>query len=290
MRVAGNKIRHLLVFYHTELKALYPSEEIDALFELAAEHYLGFTQHDTQTKKEENLNQSDLIKLYDCCKELSKHRPIQYILGEAHFYGSVFKVNENVLIPRPETEELVDLILKETKHITSVLDLGTGSGCIPLSIKKNQNSANIFACDISEGAIELAQKNAKDLALEINFFKADVLDALSIKKHTNEKFEIIVSNPPYINILEKDLMEKHVLDHEPHLALFVNDVDDIIFYKKIIDLCKETLNSGGKLYFELNPLTSRIVKEYAIQSNQFIDCELLKDMSGKLRFFRGIKE
>jgi release factor glutamine methyltransferase len=290
MRVAGNKIRHLLDFYHSELKTIYPSEEIDALFLLAAEHYLGFSRNEILSKKEENLNQSDLIKLYDCCKELSKHRPIQYILGEAYFYGSIFVVNEFVLIPRPETEELVDLILKENKSILSLLDIGTGSGCIPISIKKHSPEAKVFGCDISEGALQVAQKNAKKHQVDIDFFKADALDPSSIKKQTDKPFEVIVSNPPYINIREKDQMEKNVLEHEPHLALFVDDSDDTIFYKKIIDFCKEGLLSGGKLYFELNPLTSGIVKEYALQSKQFLTCELIKDLSGKMRFFRGVKK
>jgi release factor glutamine methyltransferase len=290
MRVVGNKIRHLLDFYHSELKTIYPSEEIDALFLLAAEHYFGFSRNEILLKKEENVNQSDLIKLYACCKELCKHRPIQYILGEAHFYGSIFAVNEFVLIPRPETEELVDLILKENKNMPSLLDIGTGSGCIPISIKKHRPAANVFGCDISEGAIHIAQKNAKKNQVDIVFFKGDALAPTSIKKQTDEKFEVIVSNPPYINISEKDQMQKNVLEHEPHLALFVDDSDDTIFYKKIIDFCKDGLLSGGKLYFELNPITSEIVKEYALESNQFLSCEIVKDISGKMRFFRGLKK
>lgn len=289
MRVSGNKLKHVLDFYHTELKGIYSEDEIEELFAMAAEHYLGFSKKDLLFKKEENLNQSDLIKIYDCGKDLKKQIPIQYLLGETYFYNLKFLVNSNVLIPRPETEELVDLILKENKVISSLLDIGTGSGCIPISIKKNREKANSFACDISGGALATAKKNAKLNATEIIFFEANALNTDSLKKSLKEKIEIIVSNPPYIKHSEKLLMHKNVLEHEPHLALFVEDEDAIIFYKRIIDFCEEGLKSTGKLYFELNPLTAELVKNYAIDSKIFQSCELLNDMSGKQRFFRGVK-
>lgn len=289
MRVSGNKLKHVLDFFHAELKEIYPFEEIEELFALAAEHYLGFSKKDLLLKKEENINQSDLIKIYDCGKELKKQIPIQYILAEAHFYNLKFKVNANVLIPRPETEELVDLILKENTAITSLLDIGTGSGCIPISIKKNRKQASVFACDISLPALDLAKHNAKKNETEINFFEANALKKDSIKNHLKEKIEVIVSNPPYIKKTEKSQMDKNVLAHEPHLALFVEDEDAIIFYKRIIDFCRDGLKEGGKLYFELNPLTADNVVHYALHSNQFKSCSVINDMSGKQRFLRAIK-
>lgn len=289
MRIASNSLAALISFYHSELSEMYEASEIDAILNLALEHYLGFSKNDRVIKKNENLNQSDLLKLYFCCKELKKNVPIQYILNETWFYNLKFYVDTSVLIPRPETEELVDLILKETKIANSYLDIGTGSGCIPISIKKNKEDSVVYACDISAEALNVAKKNAKKNKTEITFIETDILNTdLSIKK-IETTFDVIVSNPPYIKAIEKELMTRPVLDNEPHLALFVNGNDDIIFYKKIIDLCQQKLNTNGKLYFELNPLTSDHVLKYVKESKQFKEPILIKDLSGKTRFLRAIK-
>jgi release factor glutamine methyltransferase len=284
MRVASNSLAHLIAFYHSELNSVYESSEIDAILNLALEHFLGFSKTDVVNKKNENLNQSDLLKLYFCCKELKKNVPIQYILKEAWFYNLKFYVNQNVLIPRPETEELVDLILKENQSAGSFLDIGTGSGCIPISLKKNSKNITVSACDISSEAIEVAKKNAELNKAEIHFIEVDILNEKETAKKIETTFDVIISNPPYIKADEKDSLNQHVINNEPHLALFVNGQDEIIFYKKIIDLCHQKLNAKGKLYFELNPLTAKNVLDYANSSKQFSKAELIKDMSGKIRF------
>jgi release factor glutamine methyltransferase len=290
MRIAGNKLKHIIDFFFTELDPIYPREEIEAMVHTAVFHFLGYSKTDVLQEAEENINQSDLLKLYDCCKALKKHIPLQYILGETWFYNLKLYVNKHVLIPRPETEELVDLILKENKTVAAVLDVGTGSGCIPISLKKNLQDAQVYACDISRKALDLAKKNAALNNMEIHFFEADVLLKKEILEKTGEKFDLIVSNPPYIKEDEKAHMKNNVLDHEPHLALFVEGEDPIIFYKKIIDLCSTSLNRKGKLYFELNPSTAKAVDNYAGESKLFSTTEMIKDMSGSLRFFKAIKK
>lgn len=289
MRVASNSLAHLRDFYHSELNSVYENSEIDSILNLALEHYLGFSRTDIVNRRNENLNQSDLLKLYFCCKELKKNTPLQYILKEAWFYNLKFYVNQHVLIPRPETEELVDLILKENPTAEWFLDIGTGSGCIPIAIKKNLKNSFVSACDISADALEVAKKNAELNKTEVHFIEVDILKEKETDKKIEPTFDVIISNPPYIKADEKEQMTKSVLDNEPHLALFVEGADDILFYKKIIDLCKEKLNAKGKLYFELNPITAQNVADYANSSKQFSKVELIKDMSGKIRFLRAIK-
>lgn len=289
MRIAGNKLKHISDFFHSELREVYPASEIDAMLAVAVETVLGFSRTDQLIKQDENINQSDLLKLYDCAKDLKKNIPLQHSLGETWFYNLRFKVSPSVLIPRPETEELVELILKENPGLLSVLDIGTGSGCIPVSIKSNSLKTEVFACDISTDALLIAKKNATLNKVEINFFEANALDEKDIPLKTKNSFEIIVSNPPYIKADEKKAMEKNVLEHEPHLALFVEGADSIIFYKKIIDLCSKSLAHKGRLYFELNPLTAEEVQSYAEESHLFEKTFLIIDMSGVLRFFKGIK-
>lgn len=288
MKVAGNKLKHLLDFYRSQLQSHYDSSEIQAIFETSVTHFLGFTKTEIILKLEENLNQSDLLKLYDCAKALGTGQPLQYVLKEAWFYNLPFYVNSSVLIPRPETEELVDLILKENKDLYSLLDIGTGSGCIPISIKKNRPFAKIFGCDLSQAALDVAFRNAKKFETQIEWSLADALSS-DFGKQFSQTFEVIVSNPPYIKKSEAVDMLAQVIDHEPHMALFAEGEDASIFYKKIISHSKKLLSEGGKLYFELNPLTAEEVKTYAIESAIFKEVDILTDMSGKARFMRLTK-
>jgi release factor glutamine methyltransferase len=289
MRVADNKLKTLINFFYSELEGLYEGSEIEAMLHLAVEHYLNFSQADIVKRVEENLNQSDLLNLYDCAKALKKNIPLQYILKEAWFYNNKFTVSSDVLIPRPETEELVDLVIKANKTSTSILDIGTGSGCIAVSLAKNLKVASLYGCDISDAALQIAKKNSERYASDICFFKADALDTHSIYNQTGRSFDVILSNPPYILESEKDQMSLNVIEHEPHLALFAKGNDPIIFYKRIIDACKLILNPKGYLYFELNPLTSKDVLYYAEHSGLFTNCQLLKDMSGKVRFLKAVR-
>jgi len=288
MRIAGNKVSHLTGFFYTELKSEYPKSEIEAFIKIAFHHYLNFSYSDLLKKKDEHINQSDLLKLYDCAKRLKNHEPLQYILGETEFHHLKFAVDSNTLIPRPETEELVEWILKENKNTVSFLDIGTGSGCIAVTIQKNLDPGIVYGCDISEGALNVAKRNAEKNKAKVNFFKIDILKQ-DLKPFIEQPLDVIVSNPPYITLSEKKFMEQHVLMHEPEQALFVNGPDDIIFYTRIIDLCNENLKPGGRLYFELNPLTANKVENHATKSGIFQTIDLKKDMSGKIRFLKAVK-
>ncbi|MBK6521295.1 MAG: peptide chain release factor N(5)-glutamine methyltransferase [Bacteroidia bacterium] len=286
MRVAGNKVKHLVSFFQSELSKLYSKDEINELSFRVFEHFLNFKREDLLLREEELINQSELLLIYDAVKELATAKPLQYVLGEAYFYKYTFEVNEHVLIPRPETEELVEIIYKENKEFTgSILDMGTGSGCIPISLKCLLPKAKVEACDISDEALALAKRNAERNKAEVMFFKDNILEFASHTLH----YDIIVSNPPYIKLSESDQIHDNVKKHEPHLALFVDGNDAIVFYKKIIDLCETNLNSRGKLYFELNPLTAHDVKAYAESKKLFTTIELKKDLSGNLRFLKAVK-
>ena len=286
MRIAGNKVKHLVSFFYSELDKLYSKREIDELVFRVFEHFLNFKREDLQRREEELINQSELLLIYDAAKELATAKPLQYVLGEAYFYKYNFLVNEHVLIPRPETEELVEMIYKENMGFSGrILDIGTGSGCIPISLKCLLPTANVEACDISIEALTIAERNANLNKVDVSFFNANILHLPSF----NLQYDIIVSNPPYIKHAESDQIQDNVKKYEPHLALFVDGEDAIIFYKKIIDLCESSLNSRGKLYFELNPLTANDVKTYAEIKNLFTEIDLKKDLSGNIRFLKAVK-
>ncbi|MBI3521392.1 MAG: peptide chain release factor N(5)-glutamine methyltransferase [Bacteroidetes bacterium] len=293
MRIATNKLSDLYEFYKTELCPIYDEEELYAIFELVCEHYLGYTKTDTRLKFQENLNQSDVLNIYDTAKALKTGAPVQYILGEAYFYNLKFRVNPSTLIPRPETEELVDLIINELKSYNSslitILDIGTGSGCIPITLKKHLPHSKVTGIDISEKALEVAKFNAIKNNVDVKFLKQDILSDLNSSLIT-QNLSLIVSNPPYVLQSEAKQMDARVLDHEPHLALFVNDHDPIVFYKRIIDLCSSYLEEKGILFFEMNPLYANDVKNYANDSKIFNFIEILNDMSGKQRFLKAQKK
>lgn len=214
--------------------------------------------------------------------QLLKHRPVQYVLGEAWFYNMRFKVNEQVLIPRPETEELVELILTESKKKMtdpSILDIGTGSGCIPVALKKHLPAAKITAVDISKGALEIARENAAQYHTAIDFKQLNFLDE---KQWTSlSSFDIIVSNPPYIPINEKIKLDKNVVDNEPHTALFVPANEPLLFYKKIDAFSKRHLNEGGCIYMETHEEHAGEVADFFSKNHQKV--VLKKDMYGKDR-------
>ncbi|MBA3664422.1 MAG: peptide chain release factor N(5)-glutamine methyltransferase [Bacteroidetes bacterium] len=288
MQVRSNKINDILEFYYSELSILYDRPELDAIIKIVFEHYLGINRNEISARLNDNINQSDLLKIYDCCKELKTGKPVQYILKESWFYNLKFYVNDKVLIPRPETEELVTIVVKENPKAESFLDIGTGSGCIPVSIKCVLTFAHVSACDIDKDALLVAKKNAELNNVEVNFFETNVLDEL--KWHDIKgKYDVIISNPPYIKHSEAETLAKNVIEFEPHSALFVDGEDEIIFYKRIIDLCKHKLKTNGALYFELNPLTSGLVHDYAAHSGLFSTAELIHDMSGNLRFLKAVR-
>ena len=291
MRIASNKLYDIIAFYNTELSSIYEQSELHALIQQVCKFYLGFSPTDVTLKKTENLNQSDVLKLYHCCKEQKKNIPLQYVLGETVFFGLTFKVNSKVLIPRPETEELVEIILNDCRELNEttldILDIGTGSGCIPITLKNKLQEANVSAIDISQEALQVAQQNALLNKSTVLFNCCDILAPDT--EYVLETYDIIVSNPPYISKNEISQMHERVKNNEPEIALFVEDKDALVFYRRIIELCKQHLNAGGALYFELNTLFAEEVKQLALKSNLFTKVILIKDLSGNVRFLKAVK-
>ncbi|MGM9475975.1 peptide chain release factor N(5)-glutamine methyltransferase [Pedobacter sp. GSP4] len=278
------KIGALEEHYELELEQLYDRDEARALFSIAAEQVLGLTANKLRMAKEEEVSFINMQKLLSILNDLQIGKPIQHILGEAHFYGMVFHVNPHVLIPRPETEELVDWIISEHQagqgEGLKILDIGTGSGCIPVSLKKHLPKATVFSLDVSAEAIAVARQNADKMGVQVNFIEADVLTFSS-----DLKFDVIVSNPPYIRDLEKVDMHENVLVHEPHLALFVSDENPLVFYNAVADFAKTNMHSMGKLYFEINEYLGEETIDI-LRDKYFIDIELRKDMQGKDRMIQ----
>ncbi|MGN7989462.1 peptide chain release factor N(5)-glutamine methyltransferase [Pedobacter sp. 22226] len=273
--------------YKLELMSLYGSGEAKWLFSLAAERVLNLSRNKLMMMKDQEISFINLQKLLSILNDLQIGKPIQHILEEAHFYGLIFKVNENVLIPRPETEELVEWIISVCSSQTNVddfkiLDIGTGSGCIPVTLKKYLPNARIFTLDVSPEAIKVAKQNALQVGVEIDFITANILTF-----QYEEKFDVIVSNPPYIRDLEKGEMHDNVLLHEPHLALFVRDENPLIFYRAIADFAKTNLKPKGQLYFEINEYLGEETIEM-LKDKGFVNIDLRKDMQGKDRMLRAM--
>lgn len=270
------------------LKTVYEQCETAAVTDWLLEELTGLQKSERHIHKEKALTaaQESLLKKY--CSELQRHRPLQYVLGYAYSMKMKFSVNENVLIPRPETEELVDWIVRSASDKNKklhVLDIGTGSGIIPVSLKKNLPASEVFAADISGKALSVAQKNAEENHTDIHFHRADILN--ENEWETFSMFDIIVSNPPYIRLLEKDEMDNNVLNYEPHLALFVNDEDPLLFYKKITRFARQHLNDGGLLYFEINEAFGNETVRL-LQENNFHEITLKKDFQGKDRMVKAL--
>ena len=231
----------------TELSSIYETDELNSIFNLLSEEYLKIPRSKILLANEIDLDESNQNLFLSALERLKTHEPIQYVLGKTTFMDLEFKVNSSVLIPRPETEELVRLILKENLDGKEILDIGTGSGCIAISLAKNLPNAKVTALDISEDALEVAKENAKLNNVEINFINADIFEYKSDKK-----YDIIVSNPPYVLESEKVFMKKNVLDFEPNLALFVEDENPVKYYESIMNFSSNNLNLKGRIYFEIN--------------------------------------
>lgn len=262
----------------------YEIEEARSITQIVFKEVLGYNNIQLILNENDLLPASIFEQLDYIAFQLNEHKPIQYILGHTEFYGYKFEVNESVLIPRPETEELVDWIIKDHQSTSNlnILDIGTGSGCIPISLKLNLPHAKVSSIDISEDAQKLASKNAKANNTEIVLIHADVL-ALEILP---ENYDIIVSNPPYVLESEKAEMHKNVLDYEPSIALFVKNDDPLIFYRKIIQLIESSSNSQSKLYFEINESYAReLIELFDVQ--RWHNVELRKDIRGKDRMIKA---
>lgn len=259
-------------------------DEISAIGYLVFESLFNLTRIDILMNKPVSSDQVDLHQLVQIARRINQHEPLQYVLGKGLFFGRYFSVDRSVLIPRPETEELVHFILAEcesSRHL-KILDIGTGSGCIPITLKLELPSAEVSAIDISDEALATARSNAETLQATIDFFKCDILS--SSPSLTN--LDLVVSNPPYIAFEEKSSMNPNVVDHEPHLALFVENNDALIFYREITNKSKVMLRRGGSLWFEINERFGKKVQQLMQQAG-FSDVVIRKDASGKDRFVSG---
>ncbi len=280
------KISHFRDFFKKELQEEYPEGEVVSFFNILAEEYLGMSRLELALKPHKEISVEIREKFENALQRLKDHEPIQHIVGETAFFGLTFKVNRHVLIPRPETEELVAWILEavseEKQKEINILDIGTGSGCIAISLAKNLPQAKVSAIDVSPEALKMAKSNAFLNGEKINFFQQDILEM----KELQERYDVIVSNPPYVRELEKKEMQKNVLDHEPAAALYVKDEDPLIFYRKITSLAQKSLNPGGFLFFEINQYLS--AETESILKAENFTASLKKDIFGKDRMLRGI--
>ncbi|HTG55523.1 MAG TPA: peptide chain release factor N(5)-glutamine methyltransferase [Niabella sp.] len=273
-----------------KLKGIYPADEAGNLFNLAIENLTGINLRNNRNNSTATFTPDGcFLKMWDAIeRRLQQSEPIQYILNEAWFYDIPFYVNQSVLIPRPETEELVDWIIKDhkEKQDLAILDIGTGSGCIPVILKRKIPQSEVSSCDISKEALLVAQKNARKHKTEINFIQSDFLNRENWPNFS--KSDIIVSNPPYIPQQEKRLMHDNVLAHEPHLALFVEDSNPLVFYAAIAEAGKTLLKDNGTIYVEI--FEGLGTETQLLFESQGFNPILKKDMQGKDRFIKALKK
>ncbi|HLP65849.1 peptide chain release factor N(5)-glutamine methyltransferase [Flavobacterium sp.] len=270
------QIKQYKTIFLDELSSLYDEKEVESFFYLILEQFHQKKRIDLALNPDLEMDSLQLLRWESVVVELKKQKPIQYILGETEFYGLPFLVNENTLIPRPETEELVDLISKENQNQSSeikIIDIGTGSGCIAISLAKNLPNAKVSAIDVSERALATAEKNSEINQVKVNFILKNILETDDLE----EQFDVIVSNPPYVRMLEKAEIKPNVLNYEPHLALFVDDNDALLFYRKIAQLAQKNLTQGGKLYFEINQYLGKETVEL-LENLDFKNVRLIQDV------------
>ena len=282
--------------FFDSLKNIQDEQEIESFFFILTEYLHNLKRVDVALNPNFELSEAAIEKWNAILAQLQQEKPIQYITREAWFYGLRFEVNENTLIPRPETEELVEWIIESQKSEVQsrkleILDIGTGTGCIPISLKANLPQANVSAIDVSEKALEVAKRNAVSNKVEINFIQTNILEVEDLNQlpssitHHLSSYNIIVSNPPYVRNLEKQEIKKNVLNYEPHLALFVEDTDALLFYRKIAQLALKNLSPNGLLFFEINQYLGRETVEL-LENLGFKNIELKKDIYGNDRMIK----
>tara|TARA_B100000809_G_C15103602_1_gene517861 strand:- start:913 stop:1794 length:882 start_codon:yes stop_codon:yes gene_type:complete len=291
-------LKDILTIYHSELGVLFGKEEVDSFFNILIEHYLDLKRIHLVLEPQYVITKEEEQPLFEALAHLKSQKPIQYILGETEFYGLPFKVNEHTLIPRPETEELVDWIINcHTEHSrivnkepqAKILDIGTGTGCIAISLAKHLLYTKVSALDVSEEALIIAEQNAELNVVNVEFIHDDILNSRQTELiPVFHKYDVIVSNPPYVRNLEKAEIQPNVLDNEPHLALFVDDENPLQFYKAICEFAQINLKDNGTLYFEINEyLGAEMI--VLLEDYSFKAIELKKDMFGKDRMIKGVK-
>lgn len=316
MKTPSNSVRDCRRYYAGELEKLYGSDEANALIMILLEHYFNIDKIKIALEPDLRLSESELLTLHFAVKELLKNKPVQYIIGETEFCGMRFFVNENVLIPRPETEELVnqliscsvnqlavnphpsfrpdierrEMVAEKSPANISILDIGTGSGCIAISLAKLLKDSYVTAVDISEKALEVARKNAETNEVNVHFVHDDILNPhVKTYGRASQQFDIIVSNPPYVCESEKSDMRANVLDYEPSTALFVSDNDPLIFYRKILEFAQKALKPNGAVWFEINEKFGKEMKNLCLEKG-FKNVEIIRDFRGKERIVRAQRQ
>ena len=288
MKIPSNLVKDIRNHYYEQLCSVYDKDESNAMILILLKHYFNIDRVKMALEPNLRLSESEILKIHFAVKDLLKNKPIQYIIGKTEFCDLKFKVNESVLIPRPETSELVRLIVnsRQPSAISNIIDIGTGSGCIAISLAKVFPHSQVYAMDISEKALTTAKENAIDNNVNVTFIHDDIL---SLRDNIERKFDIIVSNPPYVRELEKAEMRDNVLKWEPHNALFVTDDNPLIFYRSILEFAKEYLNENGEIWFETNEFLGKemtsLCKEFG-----YSDVKIFKDFRDKERFMKLKKQ
>ncbi len=284
MKVPSNLVKDIRKYYCEQLCSIYDKEEANAMILILFDHYFKIDRVRMALEPNLRLSESEMLTFHFAVKDLLKNKPLQYIIGETEFCDLKFKVNENVLIPRPETSELVHLITNRQQTTDNsqltILDIGTGSGCIAISLAKQLPQSQVYALDISEKALCVAKDNAYINNVDITFIHDDIL---SLRNKIETKFDIIVSNPPYVRDLEKAEMRDNVLNWEPHNALFVSDDDPLIFYRNILEFAKTHLKENGEVWFEINEYLGKEMKDLCCEMG-FSKVNIYKDFREKERF------
>jgi len=287
-------VKQVLADFSEQLSTIYDANEVNSLFMMVLENVVNISSAKIKAFPETEISTPDSERITNILTRLATGEPIQYILGYTEFYGLTFKVNPSVLIPRLETEELVDWVIKSWQLAVNswqppfhILDIGTGTGCIPISLKKNLPDAQVSAIDISPEALPTAKENSDLNNVEVNFIENDILNPTNHSLLTT-RYSLIISNPPYVTLEDKKLMHTNVTDFEPHTALFVPEDDPLIFYKAIADFASTHLEKDGLLFFEINESYGKQIVEL-LEDKQFTNIELRKDMSGKERMIKATK-
>lgn len=286
MRIPSNKVKDIVRFAQEELAEMYPKEDISSLIYALLERFGGIGFVKALSEPELTVSESELLKIHFAIKDLKQYRPLQYILGNCDFVNVNILLSHKVLIPRPETEEMVGLIIEENKlkRGLTIADLGCGSGCIAVALAKNLLDSKVFAFDISDEALEQTKANVAHNDVRVEVIKANMNDTLVI----NEQFDIMVSNPPYVRECEKTQMKANVLEYEPHTALFVPDSDPLLFYRNIASIAENSLKRGGKLYLEINEALGEETE--VLFKNMGYKTEIRKDFRDKYRMLFATKE
>ncbi len=280
-------LKEIKTIFHQELDAIYPKEEVDAFFYRLIEHYLQLERFVLVMHPDYTITKEEEQPLFEALSGLKLEKPLQYITGMAYFMDLELKVNEHVLIPRPETEELVAWIISdyqaEQNRELNILDIGTGSGCIAIALAKNLPNAKVYALDVSTKALEVVHQNAIFNNVDVTLVQKDILNP---ELDLELKFDIIVSNPPYVRELEKEKIKENVKAYEPSLALFVPDEDALLFYSAIVAFAKEHFSEKGSLYLEINQYLGKETKAL-LEAHNFLEIELRKDLFGNDRMLKG---